>query len=170
MPPWHSARLTLVEWLLYLHSAKKHHVGSFVSSFAECPLVLARLALAQGSTSGPFVSSFDEYIRRHSTEVASLPSVKATTHGKEVLPVSRCAFFAECYGLDTRQKYLFAECYTRQSYQNTHFYLFLLFHPNKQKIYYIIITHASQNHHIHQTHDIAHKDHMFLHKVTSTTK
>jgi hypothetical protein len=56
------------------------------------------------------------------------------------------------------------------------FYLFLLFHPNKQKMYHIIITytsHISQNHHIHQTHDIAHKDHMFLHKdhkVTSITK
>jgi hypothetical protein len=62
---------------------------------------------------------------------------------------------------------------SRQSDQNTPFYLFLLSHPNKQNIYHIIITYtsqSSQNHHIRQTHDIVHKYHMFLHKVTSITK
>jgi hypothetical protein len=31
-----------------------------------------------------------------------LSSVKATTLGKEALPVPRCAFFAECYAHDSR--------------------------------------------------------------------
>jgi hypothetical protein len=90
------------------------------------------LALDKEITSGPFISSFTESIRRHSAKVASLPSVKATTLGKEALPVLRCAFFAECYDLDTRQ-----------SDKNTPFYLLLLFHLNKQKIYHIIITYTS---------------------------
>jgi hypothetical protein len=34
---------------------------------------------------------------------APLPSVEAIALGKEALPVSRCAIFAECYDLDTRQ-------------------------------------------------------------------
>jgi hypothetical protein len=34
-------------------------------------------------------------------------------------------------------KCIFAERYTRQSDPNTHLYLFLLFHPNKQMIYHI---------------------------------
>jgi hypothetical protein len=36
-------------------------------------------------------------------KVASLSSAKATTLGKEALPVPRCAFFVVCYDLDTRQ-------------------------------------------------------------------
>jgi hypothetical protein len=50
----------------------------------------------------PFVSTFAECTRRHSTKVASLPNTKATTLSKEALPVPRRAFFAECYDLDTR--------------------------------------------------------------------
>jgi hypothetical protein len=44
---------------------------------------------------GPFVSFF--------AECASLPSARAITLGKETLPVSRCAIFAERYDLGTRQ-------------------------------------------------------------------
>jgi hypothetical protein len=52
---------------------------------------------------GPSVSTFAERTRRHSAKVASLSSVVATTLSKEVLPVPRCAFFAECCGLGIRQ-------------------------------------------------------------------
>jgi hypothetical protein len=75
--------------------------------------------------------------RQRTSLSVPLPSAKATALSKEVLPVPRCAFFAECYGLDTRQ-----------SDQYTPFYLFLSFHPNKTKI--------SHNHH---RYHISHKDH-----------
>jgi hypothetical protein len=58
-----------------------------------------------------------------------LLSVRAVSLDKEALPVPKCSFLAECYGLDTRQ-----------SDQYTPFYLYLLFPPNKQKIYHIYIT------------------------------
>jgi hypothetical protein len=89
----------------------------------------------------PFASSFVECIRTHSANVASLPYVSATSLGKKPLLVHRCAFFAECYVHDTRQ-----------SDHNTTFYLFLLFHPNKQKIYHIIIIYTSHISHNFDTH------------------
>jgi hypothetical protein len=52
---------------------------------------------------GPFVSSFAECTRRHSAKKQPLRSAKAIALGKEALPVPRCAFFAECYDLGTRQ-------------------------------------------------------------------
>jgi hypothetical protein len=138
-------------------------VSPFTSSVDECirshsakPISLSSVRLTstqqRDHLSSPFVSSFAECTKRHSAKLASLPSVKAITLGKEALPVSRCAFFAECN--------------TRQSGQNTSFYLFLLFHPNKQKIYHIIITYTSQishNHHIHN------RDHIFNKKPTNLT-
>jgi hypothetical protein len=56
-------------------------------------------------------------------------------------------------------KTVLAECNTRQSDQKPAFYLFLLFHPNKQNIYYIIITKFT-NHHIHHRDHISHKNHI----------
>jgi hypothetical protein len=97
--------------------------------FAECP---PDYLSAKRSPASPFVSTFVECTRRHLTKVASLPSVEATSLGKEALPVPRCAFFAECY--------------TRQSDQYIPFYLFLLFHPNKQ-----IISHNHHMYHIYIT-------------------
>jgi hypothetical protein len=51
----------------------------------------------------PFVSSFAECTRSHSTKLTSLLSAKATTLGKEDLLVPMCTFYTECYDLDTRQ-------------------------------------------------------------------
>jgi hypothetical protein len=75
----------------------------------EFPLcrVPAELALDNEVASGPICQYLCRRTRRHSTKVASLPSVEATTLGKEALSVPMCAFFAECYGLGT----FFAECY-----------------------------------------------------------
>jgi hypothetical protein len=101
------------ECLLYWHSTKKLLVaplpvplpsvlGGTRQRLALCR-ALAGLALGKGITSGPFVSSFVECTRRNSTKLASLPSTKAITLGKEAWPVPRCALFDECYDLDTRQ-------------------------------------------------------------------
>jgi hypothetical protein len=105
----------------------------------------------------------------HSVKAACLPSVSAIALGKEALSDPRCAFFAECYGHGTRQSTSVPSVTLDKVTRILLFYLFLLFHPNKQNIYHIIITYtslSSHNHHIHQTYDIAHKDH----KVTSITK
>jgi hypothetical protein len=126
------------------------------SLFAECPLDWHS---AKGSPAGPFVSSFAECICRHSAKVDSLLSVKATALRKEALPVPRCAFFAECYDLDTRQSISLPSVTLDKVTRLPLFYLFLLFHPNKQNIYHIIITYTSQNHHIHN------RDHIFYKKT-----
>jgi hypothetical protein len=72
---------------------------------------------------GPHVRFFVECYVRHSAKRDSLPSVRDITLGKEPIPVPRSWFFAECYGLDTRQEparegphvRFFAECYVRHS-------------------------------------------------------
>jgi hypothetical protein len=169
-------RLTLCQVCMVLTLGKDAPVGPFASSFAErirWHSAKAPSLSAKGSAASPFVNSFAECARRHSAKVAYFPSAKATTLDKEALPVPRCAFFPECYNLDTRQSTSLSSVTLGKVTRIPLLYLFLLFHTNKQKIYHIIIAYTSQNHHIHQTHDIAHKDHMFLHihhKVTSTTK
>jgi hypothetical protein len=79
---------------------------------------------------GPHVRYFAECLVWHSAKRASLPSARATTLGKEPIPVPRSWFFAECD--------------TRQSDQYTPFYLFFIFHPNKQKIPHIHHIYTSQ--------------------------
>jgi hypothetical protein len=101
---------------------------------------------------GPHVRLFAECYVRHSAKRASLPSATDITLGKEPIPVPRSWFFAECYGLDTRQ-----------SDHEVPFLFVLLFHPNKQKIYISFTSHyisfASQNQHIYHQHHIYHKYH-----------
>jgi hypothetical protein len=81
------------------------------------------------------------------------------------MALGKACFFAECQSHYTRQrtytgaqvlvlyrvlclwystKHLFTECHTRQSDQYTPFYLFFIFHPNKQKIPYIHHIYTSQ--------------------------
>jgi hypothetical protein len=57
-----------------------------VSLFAECP---PDYLSAKRSPAGPFVSTFAECTRRHSTKGASLLSPEATSLGKETLPALR---------------------------------------------------------------------------------
>jgi hypothetical protein len=117
--------------------------------------VSASLHSAKGPPTGPFVRFFAERARRHSAKLASLPSVRVTALGKEALPVPRCSFSAEFYDTDTRQRGSLSSV-TLGKVPSIHlFYLFFLFHPNKQKIshihhrYHIIITdiayHISHN-------------------------
>jgi hypothetical protein len=78
--------------------------------------------------------------------VVSLPSTMATTFGKKALLVPMCAFFAECYGLGTRQSTSLPSVTLDKMTSIPLFYLFLLFPPNKQKI--------SHNHHIYHIYHI----------------
>jgi hypothetical protein len=101
------------------HSAKNPPAGSHVRYFVEC-----------------FVW--------HSAKRASLPSVRVTTLGKEPIPVATSWFFAECYGPDTRQSTSLPSV-TLGKVTSIHlFYLFSLFHPNKQKIFHIYHIYTSQ--------------------------
>jgi hypothetical protein len=136
-------------------------------TFTECHLIHSskRLPLCRVSTSlhsakglpaWPFVSFFVECSRRHSTKLVSLPSVRATTLGKEALPVPKCFFSTECYGPDTRQRGPLPSV-TLGKVTSIHlFYLFFLLHPNKQKIshihhrYHIIFTDITYTSHISQ--------------------
>jgi hypothetical protein len=74
----------------------------------------------------------------------TLPSARAITLGKEPIPVPRSWFFVECYGSDTRQRGALPSV-TLGKVISTHlFYLFSLFHPNKQKIFHRYHIYTSQ--------------------------
>jgi hypothetical protein len=107
----------------------------------EFPLcrVFVGLALGKEIVSRPFVSVVAECTTRHSAKVASLLSVMVLALSKEALPVPKCAFFAECYDLDTWQSTSLPSVTLGKATSIPLLYLFLLFHPNKQKI--------SHNHH-----------------------
>jgi hypothetical protein len=89
---------------------------------------------------GPFVSFFADCARRHSVKLASLPRERAIALGIETLLVSRCAIFVKRYDLGTRQSNSLSSVTFGKATSIPLFYLFLLFHPNKQKIYHIYIT------------------------------
>jgi hypothetical protein len=104
---------------------------------------------------GPHVRLSAECYARHSVKRASLPSATDITLGKEPIPVPRSWFFAECYGLDTRQRTSLPSVTLGKVTRKSLFYLFLLFHPNKQKIYIIHITlyiiHITESTHLSST-------------------
>jgi hypothetical protein len=110
-------------------------------TFAECLPDSTRQRIRQR---GPHVRYFAECFGWHSAKRASLPSVRATTLGKEPIPVPRSWFFAECYGPDTRQSASLTSV-TLGKVTSIHlFYLFSLFHPNKQKIFHRYHIYTSQ--------------------------
>jgi hypothetical protein len=74
------------------HSANNPSTGS------PCQFLCRVLCMALGKA-----CFFAECFVWHSAKRASLPSARATTLGKEPIPVPRSWFFAECYGPDTRQ-------------------------------------------------------------------
>jgi hypothetical protein len=183
-----------VECLLYWHSAKKHPVGTFASSFAE--RIRRHLAKALSLPSARRTSSRQ---REHQRAPLSVPLPSIVGGTRQRLPLCRVSRPQH----SAKKLYRFPGVPSLPSAMAltlgkvTKIHLFICFccsiHPNKHNIYHIIkyISHnhhiyitditessqISQNHHIHQTHDIAHKDHMFLHKghmflhkVTSTTK
>jgi hypothetical protein len=110
-------------------------------TFAKCLPDSTRQRIRQR---GPHVRYFVECLVWHSTKRASLPSARAITLGKEPIPVPRSWFFAECYGPDTRQRASLSSV-TLGKVTSTHlFYLFSLFHPNKQKIFHRYHIYTSQ--------------------------
>jgi hypothetical protein len=140
------------------YSAKKsRRHGAGVMETASLPSVLGdtrqrsylcRVTVVQYSTKNPSAGShvrfFAECFIRHSTKRVFLPSARATTLDKEPLPVPRSWFFVECYSPDTRQS-TFLPSVTLDKVTSTHlFYLFFLFHPNKQKIYHRYHIYTSQ--------------------------
>jgi hypothetical protein len=76
----------------------------------------------------------------------------AECQGHNTLPVLMCAFFAECYGHCTRQRHSLPSVTLGKMTTDLPFYLFLIFHPNKQKIYIIDITFTPKNHHMYCQH------------------
>jgi hypothetical protein len=70
-------------------------------TFAECLPASTRQRICQR---GPHARFFAECFVWHSAKRASLPSVRATTLGKEPISMPRSWFFTECYGPDTRQR------------------------------------------------------------------
>jgi hypothetical protein len=102
-------------------------------------VTLCRVSASQHSTknpsAGPFVRFFAECSIWHSAKHASLPSARATTLGKEPIPVPRSWVFAECYGPDTRQSPSLPSV-TLGKVTSTHLFICFLFHPNKQKIHH----------------------------------
>jgi hypothetical protein len=75
--------------------------------------------------------------------LGSLPSARATTLGKEPIPVPRSWFFVECYGLDTWQSPSLPSV-TLGKVTSAHLFYFFLFHPNKQKIHHKYHIYTSQ--------------------------
>jgi hypothetical protein len=100
----------------------------------------------ESAKEGPHVRSFAEYLVWHSAKCASLPSARAITLGKEPIPVPRSWFFAECYDSDTRQSTSLPSVTLGKVTSRYLFYLFSLFHPNKQKIFVVPILRGQGGH------------------------
>jgi hypothetical protein len=119
---------------LLVHSAQK-------LLFAEC---LPASTRQRNPSAGPHVRFFAECFIWHLAKRASLPSARATTLGKEPIPVPKSWLFAECYGLDTRQSPSLPSV-TLSKVTSTHlFYFFFLFYTNKQKIHHRYHIYTSQ--------------------------
>jgi hypothetical protein len=134
-------RQSLLCRVLFLgHSAKR---------FAECQGALgkekqslrrrrlcrvSRMTLGKETArEGPHVRFFTECYVRHSAKHVSLPSVRDITLGKEPISVLRSWFFAECYGLDTRQRTSLSSVTLGKVTSMHLFYLFLYsIHTNKR--------------------------------------
>jgi hypothetical protein len=86
-----------------------------------------------------------------------------TSLGKETLPIPRCDFFAKCYGHGTRESSSLPSV-TLSKVTIIPLFIYFCHSIQTNKTWITYTSQSSKNHHIHQTHDIAHKDHMFLHK------
>jgi hypothetical protein len=101
-------------------------------------------ALRKGSASGVPCQVLCRVLCMTLGKACFFASVRATTLGKEPIPVPRSWFFAECYDPDTRQSTSLPSV-TLGKVTSTHlFYLFFLFYPNKQKIFHRYHIYTSQ--------------------------
>jgi hypothetical protein len=145
-------------------------LGHSANRFAECPTAIGKekQPLRRRVTETASLPSVTRDTRqrtpREGPHVSSLPSVRDITLGKEPIPVPRSWFFAECYGLDIQQRISLPSVILGKVTSRHLFYLFSLFHPNKQKISYI--SHIS---HIYITYIITNINSQHKHKYTSQT-
>jgi hypothetical protein len=109
--------------------------------FAECP---RRHSAKELPLSSVCRSALDKESASRVPMLGSLPSARATTLSKEPIPVPRPWFFAECYGPDTRQSTSLLSVTLGKVTSTNDFYLFFLFHPNKQKILHKYHIYTSQ--------------------------
>jgi hypothetical protein len=127
-------------------------------TFTECLLIhstkklpLCRVSAIQHSaknpSAGPHVRFFAECFIWHSAKRASLPSVRATTLGKEPIPVPRSWFFVECYGPDTRESPSLPSV-TLGKVTSTHLFYFFSYSVQTNKRYITYIHH--RYHHTHK--------------------
>jgi hypothetical protein len=109
--------------------------------FAECPRWHLAKELPLSSVCRP---ALDKESASEVPMSGSLSTARATTLGKELIPVPRSWFFAECYGPDTRQSTYLPSVTLGKVTSTHHFYLFFLFHANKQKIFHGYHIYTSQ--------------------------
>jgi hypothetical protein len=76
----------------------------------------------------------------------SLPSVRDITLGKESIPVPRYWFFAECYGLDTRQSASLPSV-TLGKVTSRDLFICFPYSIQTNKIYHIYITYIHHRYH-----------------------
>jgi hypothetical protein len=147
-------------------------------TFAECLLIhsanklpLCRVSAVQHSTknpsAGPHVRFFAECFIWHSAKRVSLPSARATTLGKEPIPVPRSWFFVECYGPDTRQSTSLSSV-TLGKVTSTHLFICFSYSIQTNKRYIIDITYI--HHRYHHRHKYATQTliYKFSKKIVST--
>jgi hypothetical protein len=119
----------------------------FLSGFAECQQVLGKekspsRRRVTATEPLPSVHCIPSTVlgetrqrdRQRASLSVPLPSAEATSLGKEALPVPRCAFFVECYGLDTRQRG------NLPSVASIPFFICFCYSIQTNKRYHIIIT------------------------------
>jgi hypothetical protein len=127
---------------------------------------LCRVSVGQHSakdlSAGPSVSFFAECSLWHSAKRVSLPSVKAATLGKEVIPLPRYWYFAECYDPDTRQKPSLPSV-TLGKVTSIYLFICFLYSIQTNKRYHIYITNITYTSQIlpqiSHIHHISQKDH-----------
>jgi hypothetical protein len=155
---WHSAKRPILPSACY-HGPRQRRVQwapppvpvprAFVGTRQRRTLcrVSSGPALGKESSSGPLCQSLCRVPwQQHSTKMAlsvprfpSLPSAWSAL-GKDGFTGSQFSFFAECHGHSTRQSDPLPSVTLGKVIRMSLFYLFLLFYPNKQKIYIIHIT------------------------------
>jgi hypothetical protein len=111
--------------------------------FAECLPDSTRQRIRQR---GPHVRYFTECLVWHSAKRASLTSARASTLGKEPIPVPMSWFFTECYGPDTRQSTSLPSV-TLGKVTSIHLFICFLYSIQTNKIYHIYITYITYIHH-----------------------
>ena len=90
-----------------------------------------------------------------------LPSARATTLGREALPVPRCSFFVECYDINTQQSASLSSV-TLDKVTSIPLFICFCYSIQTNKRYITYTSHISHNHHIHNRDHIFHKSNKFF--------